>query len=335
MAACAHGPAAEHGGDVRATAAVLGAVDGAPFTSDELGGELQQRLQAVADDCAVRRFALTWGGSEDIIARRVLAAEAARQGIPTDALLQQEVLRKVGDPSDDELQGLYQAHREAIGAPLAEVVDALRQQWHDDRVLQLRRALTDRLRGGHQVRIDLPVPQLARHLVGPGPLEPRGPREAPVEVVVFADYACGFSAQARRLMTRLRQLYPEAVRWVHRDLPQDGEGHRHPSAEAAFCANEQHKFWPMFDLLFEGAGRAGPPEPARAAQALGLDMAQFRDCLASPRPGMTLLQNQRDAARLGIESTPALFVNGMHIAGALPLDAMRAIVEAEIGRGHR
>ena len=308
----------------------IGSIDGEPLTTADLGGELSARLGTLADDYAVRRFALTWSGAEDAVAARLLAAEAARRGMTVEALVQEEVTRKVGSPSDDEIQGLYQAHHATIDAPLAEVADALREKWHEDHVTELRRALVDRLRSGHEICIDLPPPALARHLVGPGPLEPRGRRDAPVTVVVFGDYNCPFSAQARRLMARLTAMYPDQVRYLHRDLPGDLDAHHHPAQAAAYCANEQHKFWPMFDLLFERAPLPDNFDPLPAAEQLALDLQQFRDCLASPRPAMTLLQNQRDAARLGIEGTPALFVNGMHFNGPLPVDAMARVVEREI-----
>ena len=323
-AGSAHLPAAE------AEHLQLATCSQAPITLGGLSADAHRALTRLDDTYALRRYAFLWVGVEDVIAQRLLSQEASRRSMSMGALLEQEVDHRVGAPSVQEVRALYDAHASLIGQPFSQVEAALAQQWHDDRVVQLRRALVDRLRVDAQISYQLLPPHLSRQEVSPGPLAARGPADAKVSIVEFGDYSCPYTAQARRLMTRIMALYPQQVVWHWRDFPIDVDSAQHPAAEAAVCAQEQQQFWAYHGLIFE---RGSPPSTAdlhTMAAGLGLNMPAFRDCLASPRPKLTIAQSQRDGRRLGVEATPTLFINGMPIDSVLPLAAMQAFIEREL-----
>ena len=298
----------------------------------ELPAATWERIVALDDEHAQRRFALLWTGIETWVADQVLAEEAARRKCSVATLLRDEVESQVGSPSDDEIRDLYATYRQQIPGSFSSARTQLAQIWRDDRATQLRQALVDRLREGSEVRLALEAPRLSRHAVRLGNAPRRGAADAPVTVVAFGDYECPYSAQARRLLQRLEQLYPEQLQVVYRDfvLPQHRRGLA--AARAAACAAEQgsSNFWAYYNLLYDNNQRLGDADLLRYARQAELDNDRFAACLASERPARSVAASLEDAGGVNITGTPALFVNGMRIQGVLPLPLMQAIVEHEL-----
>ena len=61
-----------------------------------------------------------------------------------------------------------------------------------------------------------------------------GPADAPITIVVWSDYACGYCNRVQGTLDHLERLYPGLIRWVHRTLPLDDDYTL--AAEAAFAA---------------------------------------------------------------------------------------------------
>lgn len=158
----------------------------------------------------------------------------------------------------------------------------------------------------------------------------RGPREAPVSLVVYTDFQCPFSASFHRTLMELAADEPR-VRVVYRHLPLDA---LHPqaaaAAEASECAAEQGKFWEYADRLFgRQADLAAAPFPAIAGE-LNLERERFAACLADRRQAARV-RHDADVFHEGhLAGTPTWFVNGVRMEGAVPLDDLRRAVEGAV-----
>ena len=115
----------------------------------------------------------------------------------------------------------------------------------------------------------------------------RAAKNARLALVEFSDYQCPFCA--RHVQQTKPQIVKEYVdtgklKYVLRDLPIVS---LHPGApkahEAAHCAGEQGKYWPMHDLLFGNIRAQGSQELAAHARSLGLDMKRFEQCVGSDK----------------------------------------------------
>lgn len=87
------------------------------------------------------------------------------------------------------------------------------------------------------------------------------------------------------------------------------------TAKAAYCANDQGKFWEYSDLLFanqngENTGIFTNARLISFAQSLNLDVTAFRTCLTSDKYDSRLNENHAYATRNGIIATPMFLVNG-------------------------
>jgi protein-disulfide isomerase len=80
-----------------------------------------------------------------------------------------------------------------------------------------------------------------------------GDLKAPVTLIEFTDYECPFCKKSyKNAMRKLKKEYIDTgkLRLVVRDFPLPFHKNARPAANAAHCAGEQDKFWPMHDALY-------------------------------------------------------------------------------------
>lgn len=91
----------------------------------------------------------------------------------------------------------------------------------------------------------------------------------------------------------------------------------------------------MHDRLFVGSGQRawgqGGVEDFRKflgyAEALNLDVAKLQQCVETNAHAPTIDADFRDAAKLGIRSTPSFVVNGQLLIGAYPYETWQRILD--------
>ena len=163
---------------------------------------------------------------------------------------------------------------------------------------------------------------------GSSPTE--GPAAAPVTIVVWSDYACGYCNRVQATLDQLDRLFPGQLRYVHRELPLDDDNT--VAAEAGLAAAAQHRFRPMHDRLFGVSGRVDRTSVELLASQLGLDMVRFRADLDAGTYRAAIAADTADARTLGITGTPTFFVNGRAVHGNQPLKVFVDTVDQELAR---
>ena len=159
----------------------------------------------------------------------------------------------------------------------------------------------------------------------------RGPADAPVTIVEFADFQCPFCVRAEETLDQLRQDYPNDIRFVWRDLPLPFHAQAQPAALAARAAAAQGKFWAMHDRLYAApAGTLGPERFGQDATELGLDLPRFRAALDAKQAKAAIDADGLLAAKAGATGTPTFFINGKRLVGAQPYESFKARVDAEL-----
>jgi len=162
-----------------------------------------------------------------------------------------------------------------------------------------------------------------------------GSNDAPLAIIEFTDYQCPYCRQFESAtFPEIRKKYIDTgkVRFVVHDFPLDGHPDAKPAAEAARCAADQEKFWPMHDALFSDPGKLGLSGLIDHAESLKLDMPAFKSCLESGKHKPEIQNDIQVAASLQINATPAFLigkitgdeVDGAIVLGALPFSAFEA-----------
>jgi len=137
-------------------------------------------------------------------------------------------------------------------------------------------------------------------------------------LVEVSDFQCPYCRQStRQVLPQLRETLVHAgkIELIFLDFPLPSHANAFKAAEAAACAGDQKKFWPMHDLLFEHQDALAPAQLPGYAAELGLDVPAFQACLAGGKHGGGIRDHVRTARSLGISHTPS-YVLGRRIAGS-------------------
>ncbi len=169
-----------------------------------------------------------------------------------------------------------------------------------------------------------------------------GSKDAKVTLVEFTDYQCPFCGRA------FRQTFPQVVakyvktgklRYVIQDFPlQQLHPNAFKAAEAARCASDQGKYWEMHDRLFGNQQALDEKGLEASAQALGLNMKEFQQCLDSGKYKAEINSEIQSGMKLGVRGTPTFFLGPTgtdldkfratkEITGAYPYAAFKKAID--------
>jgi len=268
----------------------------------------------------VRKAAL-----DQMIATRVLEAEAARRNLSVDDLLKAEV-EALGEVSDDEVAQFYQDKvAQMDGQTLEQMGPRIRDYLGQVRTQQV----AERLVADAQVTVLLERPRVDVAADGPS----KGPADAGVTIIEFSDFQCPFCSRALPVLNELMTRYPTQVRVVYRHMPLD---RIHPraraAAEAAACADDQDRFWAFHDLLFANSKTLGDEDLKRFAGEAGLDVAAWEQCVSDGKYKAKVEADIEAARSIGVTGTPAFVINGVLFTGARPVEEFVPLIEAELKR---
>ena len=170
-----------------------------------------------------------------------------------------------------------------------------------------------------------------------------GAANAPVDIVVFNDLECPFCAKMHtQMFPAVPDRYKGQVRIVYRDFPLK---EIHPWAMRAAidtnCMATQSStgYWNLVDYIHAHAAELGGPEKSleTANAALDrltteegarqkLDAPKLAACVAK-QDTTPIDQSMQEAAALGVDATPALFINGEKIEGAQPMEYVFQMID--------
>lgn len=169
-----------------------------------------------------------------------------------------------------------------------------------------------------------------------------GKSDAPITIVKYADFNCGHCLHTSHILHTVLAEYDGMVRVIYKNFPLDGSCNRlisqpRPGASsciaaiAAICADKQGKFEPMYRGLYDntekGVGHTASTV-LNLANQLSLNSSQLKSCMGSKEAQNQLSAEIEEAAKLDIQSTPSLFINGKRIdAGTPNPEFLKALLE--------
>ena len=108
---------------------------------------------------------------------------------------------------------------------------------------------------------------------------------------------------------------------------------RTQASEAALCANDQGKFWQLHDEMFKNQQQLAVENLKAKATELGLNAEQFNTCLDSGKYKQQVTTDLQAGSQAGVSGTPALFINGRFINGAVPYEQIAKVIDDAIAQG--
>jgi protein-disulfide isomerase len=167
--------------------------------------------------------------------------------------------------------------------------------------------------------------------VGTSPM--RGPADAPVTLVTFVDFDCEFSKKLQPTLQKLISTYGDRIRVVYKFYAVPFHARAIPAATLALEARKQQGdkgFWAAHDKLFASAPKLSDDDLSTIATELGLDTKKVMSAIATHADDMALDEAAEAAEELGMDGTPATYVNGRLVPGAHKYETFQALVEEEL-----
>lgn len=157
-----------------------------------------------------------------------------------------------------------------------------------------------------------------------------GKKDAPLTMVEFVDYQCGFCRQFEvTTFTEIRKKYIDTgkLRFISLNMPLNIHADAMQASEAVLCAGDQGQFWSMRKELFSNANNLSENDILGYAERLQIDVSLFRSCLKNRKHKSEIQRHLQDAESLKVTGTPTFLVGkttpegveGDVLVGAQPL----------------
>lgn len=171
----------------------------------------------------------------------------------------------------------------------------------------------------------------------------RGNPNAKVTIINFDDLECGYCARMHQtFFPATMDRYKGLVKFIYKDFPLE-EIHPwalHAAVDANCLADQSGDvYWKYVDYLhthghdIEGEDRdikksyAALDRVAKQQATLGkLDEPKLDACVAK-QDESKVKQSEQEALSMGLEGTPAIFIDGEKIPGALPENALWVVID--------
>lgn len=319
-------PAAQKSED----AEIVATVNGDKITLGDLEKVVHPQLLELERQRVEQLGRIREEGLENMIAKRLVEAEAKRQGLTPEALIKKEVADKTPAPPEAEVRKVYEQNRDKVGGRSFEQVkhdlgEYMRQQLLSSALQQY----INGLRKAASVQVSLAPPEMPRiEVAADGPA--KGAAGAPVTMVIFSDFECPYCAKAKPLIDQIVTAYGDKVRIVFRDFPLSIHPQAQKAAEAGHCADAQGAFWKMHDWMFGNQNTLDVAGLKKGARELGLDGDKFDKCLDAGEMTKAVESNVKAAEEAGVRATPTFFINGQLISGAGTFEQFKKVIDREL-----
>lgn len=301
-------------------ARVRATVNGERITS----GDIEDSLKPFIFDVQERVYKLRKGELDLSINDTLLVQEAQRRKITTNSLLDAEV--KPRTVTEAEARAFYDQNKDRVSGDFAETKDSIIRYLDQVEVRKAERAFLEQLRAAASIQIFLLAPESPVFAISTADQPTLGNTAALVTIVEFTDYQCPSCAALQPDLKRLVREFGDKVKLVARDFPLSQHVDAFKAAEAAEAAREQSKYWEYVEILMRNQSALGVVKLKDYAGELALDRGRFDQALESGKFAEAVQRDIEEGMKLGIDSTPTLFINGRRVSDK-SYDALKANIE--------
>jgi protein-disulfide isomerase len=265
---------------------------------------------------------------------KLLEAEAKKEGVASP---QELLMRKIQprEPTDAEITAFIKQNglEKPMKDPKTGKMEKVKRE--DIKQFLARQSMQEQqqnyfaeIRKNSDIKMMIQEPKVEVAYKGTEPFS--GGANAKVVIQEFSDFECPFCGRGKAVVTQLKQAYGDKIKIIFRNFPLDFHPNAMPAALAGVCAHKQGKFWELHDKMFDNQKALSPANYLSWAKELGLNEANFKACLEDPGTKKPLEEDMKAAEAVGVNSTPTFFINGRKVAGALPFDQFKSMIDQEL-----
>jgi len=289
--------------------------------------QVEEAAQAELAEIEAARYEALRGKLDELVAYALFEQEATARGVTVDKLTEVEIMEKVAKPSDADIQKVYDENKEQLqGAPLEQVRPQIIEFLSRRGMGERQEAYLAELKKKYPTTIALKAPTVDV-AVGDGAV--KGKADAPVTIIEFSDYECGFCKRVEPTVQQVLKVYGDKLRFAYRHYPLPFHAEARPAALASLCANEQGKFWPYHEKLIAATDLTAANLQQLATDS-GLDRKKFDECVKAEKFNAVIDADLEAGQAAGVNGTPAFFINGRMLDGAQPFEKFKEIIDEEL-----
>jgi protein-disulfide isomerase len=289
--------------------------------------DLDKKVAPQLMEVEQQRYEVLRQGLDELVAAALIEQEAAARKMKPEDLEKQEIQDKVPQPTDAEIQQVYDENKQALGgATIDQVKDRIVEFLRAQKVEARKQEYLGELKKKYKTTVSLKPPKVE---VAKGSRPPLGKQGAPVTIVMFSDYECPFCKRSEATVDQVMDSYKDKVQLFYRDYPLPFHANARPASEAAHCANAQGKFWEYHKKLMASSDLSKASLQKLAGET-GLDQKKFDQCLDSGTYKKDVEGDIAAGEAVGVDGTPAFFINGRRLSGAQPFEAFKEIIDEEL-----
>ena len=306
-------------------ARVFATVNGEPITS----ADVEDTLRPMIFDAQEEIYNLRKQQLDLKLNDTLLEQEALKRKITTRALIDAEVMPKVKPVSEADAQKFFDENKDRLNGDFARLKPQIIQYLEQQESRRAESAFAEQLRKGAAIQVFLKQPEAPSYAIATDDQPTKGNQSAPVTIVEFTDFQCPSCARSQPVLDAVAVEFGDKVRLVVRDFPLDQHAFAFKAAEAAEAAREQGKYWEYIALLFQNQSALEVAKLKEYASQVGLDRKRFDEALDSSKFAEKVRRDLSDGMKLGVNSTPTVFING-RILRDKSRESLKAAIEAAL-----
>ncbi len=264
----------------------------------------------------------------------LLEGEAKKRNMTAAALFDSEVLPRVKPVTEEDARKFYEDNKANVKGSFDELRSQVIQYLRNQSQSKAAEEYAGQLRKGAQVQVFLKLPDPPMFDIAIDDRPWKGGANAAVTIVEFTDYECPSCGATQPVLEEVVKEFGDKVKLVVRNFPLDQHKHAFKAAEASEAAREQGKYWEYASLLFTNQKALEVDKLKEYASQLGLDRKKFDGALDSGRLSGKVKRDLSDGEKIGVDSTPSVYINGRR-ARERTKEALKAAIEAALKEGAR
>jgi len=157
----------------------------------------------------------------------------------------------------------------------------------------------------------------------------KGPRFAPVTLVVFLDYECPYSKRYYAVIKSAIEKYGNDIRVFIKHSPLSTHKKSIDVAKYLAASLGQKKFWPLFDKIMTHPDYADDSTILRFATELEMDIEKLKNMKDSSQIEKYVSMDMDKGLELKIKTLPTTYINGVRYEGVLSTARLMNIIQIE------
>src|SRR5262249_4245919 len=193
---------------VLCTAEPVATVGGTAISREDLEKHVKPKLVEIEN----QRFEALSDGLDELINEQLIEKEAKSRNVTTEQLVATEITAKVPEPTDADIQKVYDENKSQLQGQTLEqvkprIVEFLKQQ----KAAEAQQAFLTELKKKYPTKIALKPPVVEVSAAG---RPQRGSASAPITIIAFSDYECPYCKRAHTTVEEVMKTYGDKVKLV-------------------------------------------------------------------------------------------------------------------------